>query len=117
MSNAMPHPSDLVYWAHVHIKDGKPLYFHASPDRRWVEIHGLTAPIISIRLHEVETDAEASYWGWLKRRYGHYIFMWPSLTQVDMCFPGGVIDAEQRGDGRLVRLVATATADAVPGHE
>lgn len=91
------------YFAHRYPRGG---YFHASPNRWWVEIHGIDEPIVTVTVRErVDSDPPSNYWGWLETGDDKYIFIWPSKLQVEMCFPYGTAVEEARGKGRLVNLI------------
>jgi hypothetical protein len=103
-------PNTVVYYAHKEISERSGvLYLHASPSKRWVELHQIPHPIVKISVRErVETDPPSSYWGWLKADEPDcYIFVWPSEIQLDMCFPYGPKIEEQLGRGRKVNLTLT----------
>lgn len=104
----MPDPSAVIYYAHRRVRetDGKVFYFHASPNKWWVELHGKD-PIVIVRLRErTNTDPPSNYWGWLDVKHPNkFLFVWPSEAQLNMCFPYGPEAEEARGRGRKVNLV------------
>jgi hypothetical protein len=107
----MTDPNTVTYYAHKDAgeKNGAPYcyYFHASPSKWWVEIHGLKEPIVKVSVRERRpTDPPSDYWGWLPTKDpDHFIFVWPSEMQLNMCFPYGPKADEDRGYGRKVNLV------------
>lgn len=100
---------DRVYHAHRFSghRTGEVYYENASPDRRWVEMHGLDEPIVEVRVREWQDgDPPSPYWGWIDAEEpDRYIFVWPSEGQLNMCFPYGPEVEEERGRGRKVHLV------------
>jgi hypothetical protein len=103
-----PDPSAITYYAHRRVRaDGLVSYFHASPSRWWVELHGSTEPVVTIRLRErTAADAPSSYFAWLRfDRPERYAMVWPSEGQLEMCFPGGSQAEADRGLGRKVNLI------------
>ena len=105
----MSSPDAVTYYAHRKIRsvDGSVYYLHASPSLRWVELHGACGPIVQVRIRErLETDPPSNYWGWIDaEKPDRYCFVWPSETQLNICFPYGVASAEEYGRGRKVNLV------------
>jgi hypothetical protein len=105
----MASPNDPIYYAHKRVnKDtGKVSYFHASPNKWWVELHMAPDPIVTLRFRErTETDPPSPYWGWVDARHPDvYSMVWPSRIQLEMCFPSGTEPAEKQGDGHKVNLV------------
>lgn len=100
---------EIPYFAskHAHHHTGAPIYFYASPSRRWVELHRSSDPIVPVRVREwSEGDPPSPYFGWLDASdTTHYTMVWPSEAQLDMCFIYGPEAEEARGRGRKVRLV------------
>lgn len=102
-------PSSLVYYGHKCVRehDGKISYLTASPDLRFVKIHGFPQPIVTLRIRERrDGDPPSNYYGWLATdRPGEYQFVWPSEGQLEMCFPYGSKSREELGYGRKVNLI------------
>lgn len=100
---------EVAYFASkmAHHRTGEPVFFHASPSRWWVGLHGTDDPIVSVRVREwTEGDPPSSYFGWLAvDEPDHYMFIWPSEGQLDMCFPYGPKAEERCGKGRKVNLI------------
>lgn len=109
-------PSAPVYYAHklVGRHDGEVRYYHASPDRWWVELHGVNEPIVPVRLRErTQDDPPSPYWGWVGAECPQqYEMVWPAEVLLDMCFPYGPKAEEERGRGRKVNLVVTEVDSA-----
>ena len=107
----MSDPNTHIYYAHrrPHSVTGAPVYFHASPSRRWVELHYLSHPIVQVRVTEHQpTDPPSNYWGWLDASDPTaYTMIWPSEVQFDICFTYGPKVEEDRGRGRKVNLTVT----------
>ena len=98
---------EKVYYAHRMVgRDGRARYEHASPSRRWVELHGISAPIVEVIVRErADGDpANTEYWGWLRSGDDKFTMIWPSWDRFSMCFPYGVSVAEEQGRGRAHRL-------------
>lgn len=100
------------YWlmfGHHYIKnrDGeyREYYMHIG-SYRYVEIHLLGKPIIPVK---VIKDDHGDHFGWLdsdpKRHDGKPCMIWPTLTQLAICFPYGLEAAKKKGDGDMVRLI------------
>lgn len=104
--------SETLYYAHaVETRHGL-RYMHASPSRRFVELHYMTHPIVGVRVRERQPDdPPAQYWGWSPSdKPGTYNFIWPSEVQVELCFTYGTAPEVARGRGRKVELVITPVA-------
>lgn len=106
---------ECVYYAHKRLReqDGRVYFFHASPSRRWVKLHGVDDPIVPVRIRErTEADPPSGYWGWLPADDpSAYCFVWPSEVQLNMCFPYGPEAEEARGRGRKVNLIVEEADD------
>jgi len=91
----------------VERKEGGYLYFYPDPQRDFVRIHGVPDDeIVEVRVREVEGDEpESEYWGYVYAGKAEFEMIWPSLGQLDMCFPYGLKAAEESGDGQRVNLV------------
>ncbi len=111
-------PDERVYFAHRRISERGVCYLHASPNRKYVEAHGSSDDIVEVRVRERREEdpmlaaGAPDYHGWIEKpkteedcKLGYYHFIWPSKTQVSICFAYGVEVAERHGSGRLVRLV------------
>lgn len=97
-------------YAHKTERRGAVLYLHVGP-RRYVELHYMPHPIVPVTVRErVEGDTGHVYWGWRKPD-GTYTMIWPSETQVEMCFPYGTEVEEKRGKGTKVRLTIEERAE------
>lgn len=107
----MVDPNTVTYFAHKDTGERHGVaycyYFHASPDKWWVELHGMDEPIVRVSVRErLPTDPPSDYWGWLDAKEpDRYIFVWPSEMQLDMCFPYGPKAEENRGHGRKMNLM------------
>jgi hypothetical protein len=75
--------------------------FEYFGDLWWVKLHGLSNPIVPVRLTE---DPEGRYYGWLATGEDEPNMIWPSKAQFEMCFPYGPKAEEERGRGQTVRL-------------
>ena len=98
-----------TYYAHRYPRG---TFHHASPNRWWVELHGLREPVVPVRVRLFRDGADADpppgaadYWGWLASEDDKFIFVWPARALLDMCFPYGPEAEEQHGRGRVVHLV------------
>lgn len=56
----------------------------------------------------VKESDEGEHWGWFDNDTGSYSMIYPSRTQVEMCFTYGYAIEEERGRGRLVQLKVEA---------
>ena len=110
-------------WAHRHA-NGQ--LWHVGA-RRWVELHGLTHPLVAVLVEEILNDLyddEVTHYGWQYvegSRYRHGDV--PTMIQVrtgndpkdrkralmflNMCFPYGLDVAIKSGDGTVVALRIT----------
>lgn len=76
-------------------------YWHAG-SKKFVEAHMLHDPIVQIELTE---DPEGTYWGWLAKDATYPSMVWPKKMLLDICFPYGPDVEQERGKGRVVRMV------------
>ena len=110
----MSSPDSVLYYAHRKLRqeDGQVYFFHASPSLRWVEIHGVPWPIVKLRIRErLATDPPSPYRGWIRAdKPDHYVFVWPSELQLNICFAYGPEAEEQLGRGRKVNLIVEEIA-------
>ncbi len=93
-------------------------------ERRWVELHQLSHPIVPVLVEEILGDPyapEVTHYSWQYvegSRYRHGDA--PTMIQVrtgpdperammflDMCFPNGLAVAIEKGDGNVVALRIT----------
>ena len=101
--------------------------------KRWVELHGLTHPIIPVRVEEILGDRyapEVTHYGWqyaesspyrhgdtptmIQRRCGlvsHDQRPERALMLLSMCFPYGLEAAVKHGEGSVVALRIEERAD------
>lgn len=106
------------YFAHRRERCGAPVYVHASPSRRWVDLHGSNDPVVTLRVRErVASDPPSTYFGWVSDRHpDRYSMVYPSEKQFEICFPYGSSAPEKAGRGRKVNLhveeVPTRAPDA-----
>lgn len=83
-----------------------------TPDgiRKWMHIYPCAGQIEMCGSEPVpvwvEEDAEGDYYGW-KYADGHISMIWPSMIQLQMCFPYGMQVAIDNKDGVDVRLKIT----------
>lgn len=92
MTTETTDPSLPVYYAYKCVRghDGVVSYLIASPDIRFVKIHGFSQPIVTLRIRERrDGDPPSGYFGWLATdRPGEYQHVWPSEGQLEMCWTG-----------------------------
>lgn len=89
-------------WGHeIKSHDGKGLeYHHCSPDRKWVEMHGLDDPVVPV----VVTESEAGKWlGWIEKGMDFPTMIWHEKV-FEICFPYGSAIEVKKGRGNVVRL-------------
>ena len=100
--------------------------------RRWVEIHQLSCPIVPVLVEEIigdRFDSEVTHYGWQDAEgRGHRHSDAPSMIQVrtgndlkdprralsflSMCFPYGLDAAVKHGDGAVVALRITERSES-----
>jgi hypothetical protein len=94
-----------------------------TPDKPWRGFyrHGTTWSVsgakddeaVVVRCRErQELDPESPYWGWEYSpkhnphpEGGRWSMIWPSRTQLEICFPYGTKRAIEQGHGRPVNLL------------
>ena len=110
MSNLMK-PEEQLYYAHQTERSGRVRYLHASPNRHWVELFFMSAPIVTVRLRERRADDPVSdYWGFVYTdRPDRYSLVWPSRVALYACFDD-LDDVVRKGRGRAVNLIITPEA-------
>lgn len=116
----MRSPDEPIYYAHKRFHDGSPVYYHLSPDRWWVEIHGTKDPIVATRVRERrDGEPESIHWGWMYMgdncvdKQNRYQMIWPSLIQLKMCFPYGLEVEEKQSRGRRVNLIVEEITESL----
>jgi hypothetical protein len=116
-------------WAHRYAS-GK---FHHVGARKWVELHGITHPLVPVLVEEILDDlyvSEITHYGWQyaegsRHRHGDA----PTMIQVragndpkdpkralmllSMCFPYGLDAAIKDGDGNVIALRITERQEEV----
>lgn len=90
-------------FAHLYGRRSGPDCFMHIGSQRYVEIHGLSEPIVEIALTE---DPEGGYYGWLGTGNDTPSMIWPSWAQFSMCFAYGPQVEVDRGNGTIVRMKA-----------
>jgi hypothetical protein len=92
--------------------------------RRWVALHGLSHPIVSVLVEEILSDPyapEVTHYGWQYAEDSPYRHSdTPAMIQIrtgsepprarmllNMCFPYGLDAAISKGDGQVVALRIT----------
>jgi len=74
-------------------------------EKWWVQVHGLSEPIVEVDVTEVAVDDESgTHWGWLRSTRDVPEMIWPKRFLLGMCFPYGPEIEEKSGKGRVVRL-------------
>lgn len=80
--------------------------------RRYVEAHGVNAPIVEVDVVEVpDGDLAATHWGWMRPDDTQPIMIYPREVLFRVCFPYGVQAEVDAGKGRVVRLTVTETKE------
>lgn len=112
-------------WAHRY-ESGK--LWHVG-ERRWVELHGLSHPLVAVQVEEIlgdPYDTEVTHYGWQyvegsQYRHGDTPTMIQIRTGSDpqrsmmflaMCFPYGLDAAIAKGDGNVVAMRITERKEA-----
>jgi hypothetical protein len=95
------HPQSWEMFAH----DVNGVFMHMGA-RRYVELHGLSYPIVGVKL---TTDLQGDYWGWLETGATVPNMIWPSEAQLRICFPYGPEAEALRGRGKVYRFNITKT--------
>ena len=64
-------------------------------------------PYVKVKIREAKKDEKSDYvcWGWKDYKDRKYQFIYPEQFQVEMCFPYGTELAEERGEGKLVKII------------
>lgn len=76
--------------------------------RRFVEAHGVAAPIVEVDVAEVhDYDPAATHWGWMRPTDTQPVMVYPHEVLFRVCFPYGVQAEIDAGKGRIVRLAVT----------
>jgi hypothetical protein len=108
-----PDPGPWPMWAH----DRRGQYQNPG-DKWWVELHGLTDPVVPVTVTEVAGDDPAgTHWGWLESESAAAVYnrapddrprmIWASRTAFDVQFTYGPDAEVEAGKGRVVRLRIT----------
>lgn len=88
-------------WGHeVPAHDGTIEYHHCG-DKRWVEIHGLSYPIVPVVLKE---SKKGKFLGWLETGSDAPCMIWHEKI-FEICFAYGSEVEVKKGRGTVVRLV------------
>lgn len=102
-------PSSLVYYAHKFVRehDGVVSYQTVCPRLWWVQLHGFSEPIVTVRIRESrDEDPPSDYFGWIDSDDpGEFTFVMPCEGMLEMCFPYGSKAESDRGRGRKVNLI------------
>ncbi len=102
-------PSSLVYYAHKGVRehDGNVSYQTVCPRLWWVQLHGFSDPIVTLRIRERHAeDPQSDYYGWIYfADPGEFVFVMPCEGMLEMCFPYGSKAESDRGLGRKVNLI------------
>ena len=63
--------------------------------------------IRTVVVRELKEGEESMYWAWWDNAMGLFVpgFIWPSKGQVSMCFPYGPEIEEEKGRGKLLRVM------------
>jgi hypothetical protein len=78
-------------------------FYHIYASRMAVSVCGVKAEdIVPVVVCE---QVGGGHWGWWDHEHQAFTMVWPSKTQVEMCFPYGYRVAEYAGDGVLVELL------------
>ncbi|ACU71891.1 hypothetical protein Caci_2982 [Catenulispora acidiphila DSM 44928] len=86
---------------------------HNLGSRRYVEFHGVSAPIVEVDVVEVsDDDPTATHWGWMGMDITEPVMIYPREVLFRVCFPYGVQAEVDAGKGRVVRLAVTEVGDA-----
>ena len=97
------------YYGHKKIGgDGGYYFFHVYSNIHQTEMCGDDS-IYELTLSEDNSDDEWGWdlrhlWGFLRTGETRYTMIYPILFHLEMCFPGGLEDAEERGKGHRVKL-------------
>lgn len=84
-------------WAHDYGEHG---FNHASPDKKWVEIHGLSEPVVPVEVYE---DKEGTMLGWLDKNDDYPTMIWHKKI-FEICFPYGSAAEVAAGKGVVLQL-------------
>lgn len=106
----------------LHAHDVRGTYWHVG-ERRWVEMHGLTHPIVPVIAREHIGDArdpKVTHYGWeYANKPGRVAMIWPRASGredispwmlLGMCFTYGMQAEIDAGKGKMVALRITQGA-------
>ncbi len=98
-----------IMYAHKKVSERGTTYFHASPDRKWVLLHGCPeSEVVKLKVTEradqtLPTDRkEQVYMGWRKTGKTVPIMIQPCYLMFDMQFVAGSQVEVERGRGVIV---------------
>jgi hypothetical protein len=93
----------LMTWEmHAHKYESGQLW-NLGP-RWWVEVHGLSDPIVAVTVEETPESEAPTHWGWLKTGKDTPEMIYPRRFLLEMCFPYGIAAEVEAGRGREMRL-------------
>lgn len=75
--------------------------FRHIGEQRYVELHSMPFPIVKVKLTE---SLDGEYFGWLQKDSDKPTHIWGHQGLFDMCFPGGALEEEAKGNGQIIRL-------------
>jgi len=106
----MPEPGRWRMSAHRYANGD----LHNLGVRRYVEAHGVKAPIVEVDVVKVPDDSPAAtHWGWMRPTDTQPVMIYPHEVLFRVCFPYGVEAEVAAGKGRVVRLAVTEIKEDV----
>lgn len=100
MCDAFP-PKGWDMFAH-RMDDGERLH-HVQPTSQMVALYG-RGEVVAVDVREIPSGSDATHYGWLEVGAKTPSMIWPSMVQLEMCFPYGMKAEVDRGRGRCVML-------------
>lgn len=86
----------------AHKREDESTFTHICPDARTVTLYGRG----EVHAVTVKESSKPTHWGWLEsnKTDGPPCMIWPTLTQLIMCFAYGMEVEIEEGSGRMIEL-------------
>jgi len=87
-------------------------YWHEGKTANFCRLYYKNYPIHLVEVTPDETE-NPEYWAWWDNKREQFINIWPSESQVGMCFAYGTEVVEQRGEDKLmgVKIIKLSEAE------
>ena len=87
-------------WGHEVQAHGGGVEYHHCGEKRWVELHGLSEPVVPV----IVTESDKGKWlGWIETGETVPTMIWHDRI-FEICFPYGSAIEVKAGKGEVVRL-------------